>query len=105
MVHYAYTILHSWSEHVNGENGAHDLGGVVLTPSADPVLTCAKLPTSGLTGRKIPPPDADDGVLVAENATKIRSGINISVGRGGGLYETGRQKKMRRMHQRERRRE
>ncbi|KAJ7472645.1 hypothetical protein FB451DRAFT_1367559 [Mycena latifolia] len=64
-VHYAYTIVHSWTDHY-GDNGAHALGGVALRPSAVPALTCAKLPSKGLAGMKFPPPGARDGVLVAE---------------------------------------
>lgn len=64
-VHYAYTIVHSWTDYY-GDNGAHSLGGVVLQPSAVPGLTCAKLPCKGLTSMKFPAATARDGVLVAE---------------------------------------
>ncbi|KAJ7673612.1 hypothetical protein B0H17DRAFT_1140827 [Mycena rosella] len=64
-VHYAYTIVHSWTDYY-GDSGAHALGGVVLKPCAVPALVCAKLPCKGLTGMKFPPLTAKDGVLVAE---------------------------------------
>ncbi|KAF9018743.1 hypothetical protein BDZ89DRAFT_1073591, partial [Hymenopellis radicata] len=64
-VHYAYTILYSWSDYY-GDTGAHTFGGVALTPSYVPGLVCAKLPCKGLTAMKFPPDNARDGVLVAE---------------------------------------
>ncbi|KAJ7153423.1 hypothetical protein C8R43DRAFT_445427 [Mycena crocata] len=64
-IHYAYTIVYSWSDYY-GDSGAHTFGGVVLTPSSVPGLTCAKLPCKGLAGMKFPPPEARDGILVAE---------------------------------------
>ncbi|KAJ6616342.1 hypothetical protein B0H10DRAFT_1399838 [Mycena sp. CBHHK59/15] len=67
-VHYAYTIVQSWSDYY-GDYGGHTFHAVVLQPSAVPGLACAKLPCKGLTRLTIPPADVGkhkDGAVVAQ---------------------------------------
>ncbi|KAK7036207.1 hypothetical protein R3P38DRAFT_2911007 [Favolaschia claudopus] len=72
-VHYAYTVVHSWSDY-SGDFGGHTFGNVILRPSAVPALTCSKLPCKGFARMKFPSADAVDGVLVAQEQDAKRKG-------------------------------